>query len=113
MELKKLNVPLVKLPSDIDLILFMIREELKSTKLFNGLAHIGLEDFSLQCHLSIPVLAYMGFEERPDDLLEFYTDLISRYSEKVEADNDVIMKCVFDVYMEMIIEKKKRMRKSE
>jgi hypothetical protein len=113
MELINLNVRLVNLPPDIELILFMIREELKSTALFNGLARVGLEDFYLQSHFSTLVLSYMGFEERPDDLLECYTDLISTYSEKVEADNDVIMKCAFDVYVEMMIEKKKRIRTSE
>jgi hypothetical protein len=108
MKLKNLNVRLVKLPPDIELILYMIKEELKSTKLFNGLARVGLDDCYYQSHFGTVVLAHMGFDERPDDLHEFYMNLIGKYSEKIEADNDVIMKCAFDVYMEMTIEKKKR-----
>jgi hypothetical protein len=108
MKLKNLNVRLVKLPPDIELILYMIKEELKSTKLFNGVARVGLDDYCYQSHFGTVVLAYMGFDERPDDLHEFYMNLIDKYSEKIEADNDVIIKCAFDVYTEMMIEKKKR-----
>lgn len=108
MELEKLNVRLVKLPADVELTLFMIREELKSTTLFNGLARVGLEDCCFESHFGTLVLASMGFDERPDDLHEFYTNLIDKYSEKIEADTDVIMKCAFDVYVEIMIEKKKR-----
>ena len=107
MKLKNLNVRLVKLPPDIELTLFFIREELKSTTLFNGLARVGLEDCHLQSHFGTPILAYMGFDNVTDDLYEFYVNLIDKYSEQVEADKDV-MKCAFDVYVEMIIEKKKR-----
>jgi hypothetical protein len=111
MKLKHLNVRLVNLPPDIELILFMIREELKSTALFNGLARVGLDDCYFQSHFGTLILAYMGFEERSDDLYEFYNDLIDKYSEKIEADNDVTMKCAFDVYVEIMIEKKNRLPK--
>jgi hypothetical protein len=108
MKPKNLNVRLVKLPAKIEVTLYLIREELKSTRFFNGLARVGLDDVYYQPHLGALVLAYMGFNEIPDDLNNFYTDLIDRHSEKVEADNNALMKCAFDVYMEMMIEKKKR-----
>jgi len=74
MKLKNLNVRLVKLPSDTELILYMIKEELKSVKLFNGLARVGLDDCFFQPRFGTLVLSYIGFDERPDDLFRFYTD---------------------------------------
>lgn len=108
MELKNLNVRLVKLPSDIEITLYLIKQELKTTKLFNGLANVGLDDCFFECHFGSIVLAFMGFDERPDDLHNFYTKLIEQHSEKMEADNDEITQRAFDVYTEMMIEKKKR-----
>ena len=108
MQLRTQNIRLVKLPADLDLILFLIQEELKSTKLFNGLAAIGLDDCSYQSHFSTVVLASVGFDNRPDDLYDFYMKLIDRRSKKIKPDNDSITKQAFRVYIDLMIEKKKR-----
>lgn len=108
MESKDLNVRLVKLPSDTELILFILKEDLKNTKLFNGLESAGLTDCFYRADFAALVLGYMGFDEVPDDLQEFYADLISRYSEKIEPDNRVIMEYALDVYNEILVEKSKR-----
>lgn len=113
MKHKHLNVPLVKLPSDVELILFIIKEDLKNTKLFNGLESAGLSDCFYQADFSALVLGYMGFHEIPDDLREFYGDLISRYSEKIEPDNTVITEYAIEVYNEILVEKKKRFEELE
>jgi len=106
---KNLNARLVKLPANIELILYMIKKELKSTKLFNGLARVRLDDCYFQSNFGTLILAYLGFDERPDDLHEFYKNLIDRYSEKIKADNNVIMKCAFEVHVEIMMEKKNSM----
>lgn len=105
------NIRLVKLPADIDLILFLIQEELKSTKLFNGLARVGLSDCQYQSHFGPLILASAGFDERPDSLHEFYIDLIDRRSKKIKAGDDSITKQAFKVYIDLMIEKKKRFDK--
>lgn len=108
MEFKHLNVRLVKLPSNIELVLYMIKEGLKTTKVFNGLARVGLDDCYFQSYFGTLVLAYMGFDERDDKLNDFYVDLIEKYSDKIEADNDSIMKYAFEVYIAITIEKRRR-----
>jgi hypothetical protein len=108
MRLENLNVPLVKLPSDTELILFIIKEDLKNTKLFNALESAGLTDCFYRADFAALVLGYMGFDDIPDDLQEFYADLISKYAEKIEPDNRVIIEYAFEVYSEILIEKKKR-----
>lgn len=105
MKLKHLRFPLVKLPADTQLVLCLLREELKSTKFFNGLSHIGLDDSYYEPHLSTVVLACMGFEEVTDELMEFYLELLGKYSEKIEADNDSIMKQAMKMYIELVNKK--------
>ena len=113
MESKNLNVRLVKLPSDTELILFILKEDLKNTKLFNGLESAGLTDCFYRADFAALVLGYMGFDEIPDDLQEFYADLISRHSENIEPDNRVIMEYALEVYNEILVEKKKRFKELE
>lgn len=108
MKTKNFRMRLVKLPSDMELILYLIREELKSTKFFSGLAGVGLDDCFYQSHFGPVILGYMGFDEISDELQEFYGDLIDRYSEKIEEDNAMITGCAVEVYEEILIEKKKR-----
>lgn len=102
------RIQLVKLPSDLEMILFLIREELKNTKFFHGLEQVGLGDCFYQSHFGSAIMAYMGFDEISDDLTEFYGDLIDRYSEKIEPDNRLIMRYALEVYGELV-EKKKRL----
>jgi hypothetical protein len=109
MKLKNLNVRLIKLPPKIEVTLYLIREELKSAKFFDGLSRVGVDDVYYQSHHGLLILSYMGFDTIPDDLSNFYTGLIDKYCEKIEEDKDVIMKCAFEVYVEMMIEKRKRM----
>lgn len=110
MKLKNLNLRLVKLPSKIELILFLIKEELKSAKFFNGLSKVGLDDCYYQSHFGTLILGYMGFDDRPDDLYSFYVSLIDEYSEKIEPDNNSIVKYAFEVYVELVVERKQRIR---
>ena len=99
---------LLKLPRQTEILLSLIREELKSIKLFNGLAKLGLQDCYYQPNLSNIILAQAGFEDCPDDLMNFYTELVERHSERIEDDHDSITKAALDMYMELMTEKKRR-----
>jgi hypothetical protein len=100
--------PIVKIPSETELVLFLIREELKNSKLFSGLHIAGLEDCPYQSYFGSVVMAYVGLDDGSDEITEFYTKLVDKYTESIEPDNDTIMKCAFDLYTELIVEKKKR-----
>jgi len=106
MKLKKLNVQLLKLPSEIEFTLFLIKEDLKSNKFFNTLAKVGFEDNPYRSDFSAMVLASIGFEGRSDKLYELYYDLLNKYSKKVENDNRKIVKVAFNLYVDLIIEKR-------
>jgi hypothetical protein len=102
------NYPLVKLPPSIDLTLFLIREELKSQKFFNGLQKVGLHDCYYQAHLVKAILYHVGLDDGTDATFEFYYKLIEKRSKKIEANNDSVMKQAFKVYMELMMEKRRR-----
>ncbi|HTJ48813.1 MAG TPA: hypothetical protein VL443_05100 [Cyclobacteriaceae bacterium] len=112
MKLKKLNVQLLKLPSDIEFVLFLIKEELKSNRLLNSLTKIGFDDSHHRSDFSTMILATLGFEERTDELYEFYFRLLDDYCKKIEADNKKIVKAAFNLYVDLTIEKRKRLTKN-
>ncbi len=108
MKIKKLNVRLVKLPDNVELTLYFIREELKATRVYNGLAQTGFETCAFETHFSTLILAYMGFDSEDDSLYEFLIKLIDKYSAKISTDNDSIMKYTLKVYVALLNEKKRR-----
>lgn len=108
MKQKFLQLPLVKLPPDVDFTLFLIREELKSQKFFNGLHDIGIDDCPYQTRLGKAVLATVGLDDGSDDTTEFYFKTIEKRSERIQPDNESIMRQAIKVYIELVHEKKRR-----
>lgn len=108
MRLKHLKLPFTKLPPDVDLTLFLIREELKSQKFFNGLHKIGIDDCYYQTRLGKVILSRLGMDDGSDEIFNFYHAVIEKRSKKIEADNDSVMKQAIKVYFELISERKRR-----
>ena len=102
------NIHLFPLPSEDQLILFLISEDLKSTRFFNGLADLGLEDSSYQSYFGTVVLALTGFADQSDELVRFYVDLLERRSRKITEDVARTRRQAFKIYVELMVEKKRR-----
>lgn len=101
------NLRLVKLPPRSEIILFMIREELKNRKLTSGLDNIGFDSSHCSLDMGILILAFMGFDSRPDELFRWYYDTLDIYAEQADPHkNDRLNQLAFDFYIE--IEMKKR-----
>lgn len=99
---------MVKLPAHIDETLFLIKEELKSRRFFEGLHGVGLDDVYLQPHLDRVILKKVGLDDGTDETGEFYFRIMERRSKKVEPDNDSIVTQALKVYIELIAERKRR-----
>jgi len=112
MKIRNMRYPLVKLPTDVQLSLYLIREEMKSRKFFHTLQHAGLDDCYYQPHLDTLILQSIRFDDGSDETYNVYDAIIEKRSRKIEADNDSIMKQALKVYNELIEEKKKRNNKS-
>jgi hypothetical protein len=99
--------PLIKLPSDTQVALYLIKEELKSRKLFHALHQVGLDDCYFQTHLDSLILRSVGLDDHTDETFALYDALLEKRSKKIEADYDSIMKQALKVYHELLNEKKK------
>lgn len=107
MKLDNSRFPLVKLPSEAQLSLYLIKEELKSRKLFHALHEAGLDDCYFQPHLDSLILKSVGLDDGTDETFSLYDNIIEKRSKKIEADYDSIMKQAFKAYQELMNEKKK------
>lgn len=103
MNLKHLNMDLYGVPDDtrLQISVFLISEDLKTRKLVNGLINIGCDSCFCVGELCDLVLAYMGFDDRPNDLYTFYFELLDRYCEKVSHENDRPIKEALKIYAEL------------
>ena len=108
-----MRYPLVNLPTDAQVSLYLIKEELKSRKLFQALHEIGLDDCYFQPHLDSLILKSIGMENVSDETFHIYDTIIERRSRKIEADHDSIMKQAFKVYQELLLEMKKHSTKGK
>lgn len=108
MKRQKSQFPFVKLPSSVDLTLFLIREELKSQKFFNGIQQLGISDCYYQPHLGKAILAQLNMDDGSDEIYEFYYKLIDKRSKKIDEDYDSVMKQTMKVYVALMGEKKRR-----
>jgi len=99
-------LPIVKLPSKLQMTLYLIKEELKSRKLFHALREAGLDDCYFQPHLDTLILRSVGMDDGTDETFSLYYDIIEKRSKKIEADNESIMKQALKVYMELLEVKK-------
>jgi hypothetical protein len=103
-----MKFPLVKLPTSIDLTLYLIREELKSQKLFNCLQEVGMDDCYYKVQLGRAILTTLEMDDGSDEIFEFYYRLIEKRSRKIKAHNDSLMKQAMKVYSELTEEKRRR-----
>ncbi|MBX2954509.1 MAG: hypothetical protein KF846_00030 [Cyclobacteriaceae bacterium] len=76
--------PLVRLPKKSEQVIALLREELKANFFFNRLAKAGLDDCPHQPYLGSVVLALMGFESCPDELMGFYLKRLEHHTAKLK-----------------------------
>jgi len=110
MNLQHLNLDLYGIPeeAEIQIPVFLIATDLKSRKLIHGLTSIGCDNCFCVSDLCDLVLAFIGFDDRPDDLYDFYFELLDRDCEKVSHENDIPAKEAYKIYTELMMEKERR-----
>lgn len=101
MKLRNMHYPLVKLPSDTQIALFLIKEELKTRKLFQALHEAGLDDCYYQPHLDTLILQSVGVYDGTDETFEVYTEIMDRRSKKIDMDHELIVKQAMKAYIEL------------
>lgn len=109
MNLKHLNLDLYNIPKDDEtqITIFLIASDLKTRKLINGLTSIGCDNCFCVSDLCDLILAMIGFKVRPNQLYDFYFDVLDRYCDKVTQDNDLPINEAFSVYKILKIERQR------
>ena len=103
-----MRYPFIKLPKNVELALFLIQAELKTRKFFNGLQNVGLYDCDYQCNFNALIADCIGFDDHRDEDFSRFDEILEKYSEKIEPDNESLMKQVMNAYVELVLEKKKQ-----
>lgn len=100
MKQKTTRYPLVKLPSNIQLVLYLIQEELKSRKLFHALRHAALTDCPYQPCLDTLILQTLRFPQPlADEMYLHYSDILDKRSGKLTPEN--FTRQAFKAYLEL------------
>jgi hypothetical protein len=108
MKLNSVNNPLVKSPTQKELILQLLKQELKSYRFFNGLREVGLDDSFYHSDFSSLVLTYIGFDDEENATYDFYFALLEKYSARFQPNEDAVMNLALSVYGELISKLKNR-----
>jgi hypothetical protein len=102
------NLPLIKLPSRVELTIFLIREELKNRKFTKGLEKVGFDTSDCSSDFSSLILALAGFQNRTDELYEWYFNQSEEYSEKFDlSDWKELNEQAFNFYIDLLMERRK------
>jgi hypothetical protein len=100
--MKSTPYPLITLPQSTQHTLYLIREELKSRRLFHALHKAGLDDCYFQPHLDALIMQSLGLDDDNDETFTLYDDILEKRSRKIEAFNDSVMKQAMKVYGELV-----------
>lgn len=99
--------PLVKLPVETQTILFLIREELKSRKLFHALRQAGIEgECYFQPRLDALIIHTLGLDDS-DETFSFYDRVLEKRSHKIEANRDSVTRQALKAYHQLLSEKRR------
>jgi hypothetical protein len=97
---------LVKLPPDLDVLLFLIMEDLKAHKLSHNLNETDTIETTYVPDLSTLVLTAAGLHDHTHELYKFYFTLLDKCISKLNGNYDQLMKQVMKVYVALSIKKK-------
>jgi hypothetical protein len=108
MDLDNLNFPPIKLSGKTELILYLIKVEIKNRKLLNGLNDLGFDTTPYTIDFSQIVLSIIGFEKLSEEMLNFYNELMDRYIENVDIWNfgEELNDVTFSIYSDLLMRKR-------
>lgn len=106
-QIKPLKFPLVKLPADTQVTLYLIKQELKIRRFFNTLAEVGLDSCDYEPHLDDLILQRMGMDGHTDETFDAYYEIMERRSRKIGTDEGSVVKQAMKAYVELMGARKK------
>lgn len=89
-----------------DLLLCLIREKLKSRKLFYGLSKVGLDDCFLQVHLDFVIMDLLGMNDGTDETYAIYDAIVEKHARRIVDSKESIERQARKVYDKLLEAKK-------
>lgn len=105
--------PFVKIPKEIDIVLFLIKEELKTRKLFNTLNQIGLGDCEYEPHLDKLIMNLLDIDDGTDQTFGIYFEIIERRSHKIKDSGESAIKQAIKAHNELLTLRKELKKKTK
>ena len=94
--------PLPTPPTDTELLLYLLKEELKMNRFFTDLHALGLENNShYQLELSPLILTYLGYD-LSDPVIDLYVQLLDKHTQALTPDRNAILKEATLLYAELV-----------
>ena len=89
-------------PTDTELLLYLLKEELKMNRFFTDLHALGLENNSrYQLELSPLILTYLGYE-MTDPVIDLYVELLDKHTAALTPDRHTILRQATLLYAELV-----------
>jgi hypothetical protein len=109
MKVKHLKERLLRLPTNVEFTLFLIREELKSSRLFYGLGIAGFDHSIYRSDFSTLIQEAIGLDTDSNEINDFYFQKLTYYTERVDQDQEKITNLAFKFYLDLEFEKRRRL----
>ncbi|NOT74424.1 MAG: hypothetical protein HOP08_05805 [Cyclobacteriaceae bacterium] len=94
--------PKINIPKEIEVPVFLIRHELQSRMLFKHFAMIGFQECDFETFLDRLILASLRMWDGTDETFKIYFDLMKKWSNNINADEDVITRRALKIYYALI-----------
>lgn len=98
----------VHVPKEIEIPIFLIRNELQSRMLFKAFRDLGFSDCYFETYLDRLILASLRMWDGTDETYKIYYDLMCRWSSDVNISDDVITRRALKIYYSLIRARNKR-----
>lgn len=90
-----------------ELIIHLLREQIRNMYLMHSLENLGFDCSPYTLSISQEILELAGFQEKPDELYQWYFDLIDKVVEEVTFSNldEMMTKWSWNIYIELLKQK--------
>ncbi len=97
-------IPIKSIMNTRDLVIHLIKEELRNKRLMHSLEELGFDCSFFTLNISQVILELAGFKERTDELYHWYFDLIENALEEITFWNlhEMLDKWSMNIYVELL-----------
>ena len=97
-----------KIPTEIEVPVFLIRQELMLRMLFNSFSAIGFNECYFEPHLDRLILASLRMWDGTDETNNIYIKIMDKWSSNINPNPDVITRRALKIYHALILARERK-----